>query len=181
MQRYRTPSPTRAPKHPDNYCFLCVRDRKPDASTHFLRQCPQLPQKERDLWTRVFDKTLQTRSQPRKTWPKKILGQTVSFRLMNLVEDFYGLDAVHDEENLQEDFFAEDQESDLTTDYMAPQEETPQGSSFSMKSVRVRCSRIDCDCGCTCKNTTAGIDNRRVNVSVSPAFPIELTNNKNGQ
>ena len=47
-QRYYTPSPTRAPKHPDNYCFICLRDRKPDASNHFLRQCPQLPQRERE-------------------------------------------------------------------------------------------------------------------------------------
>ena len=46
-QRYRAHSPTKAPKHPDNYCFICLRDCKPDASNHFLRQCPQLPQKER--------------------------------------------------------------------------------------------------------------------------------------
>ena len=48
-QRYKTPSPARTPKHPDNYCFICVRDRRPDASSHFLRQCPQLPKRERPL------------------------------------------------------------------------------------------------------------------------------------
>ena len=36
--RYKTPSPARVPKHSDNYCFLCVRDGKPNASDHFLRQ-----------------------------------------------------------------------------------------------------------------------------------------------
>ena len=118
MQRYQTPSPTRAPKHPDNYCFLCVRDRKPDASTHFLRQCPQLPQKERDLWTRVFDKTLQTRDQPRSTWPEKIEGQTVSISLMNMVEDFYNLDPVQNGEDQLPDYFGEETEHGLPEDYI---------------------------------------------------------------
>ena len=47
--RYNTPSPTRAPRNPENYCCLCLRDpqRKQDASTHFLRQCPTLPRRER--------------------------------------------------------------------------------------------------------------------------------------
>merc|ERR1712055_490693 len=47
--RYKTPSPAKAPKHPENYCFLCVRERRPDASSHFLRQCPQLPEREKDV------------------------------------------------------------------------------------------------------------------------------------
>ena len=48
-RRYQTPSPTRAPKNPDNYCPLFLKDtqRKHEASTHFLRQCPELPQRER--------------------------------------------------------------------------------------------------------------------------------------
>ena len=108
--RYRTPSPAKAPKHPENYCFLCVRERRPDASSHFLRQCPQLPKRERDLWTKVFDKSLQFRNLPRDSWPKKVGGQTVSVKLMSMVEDFYDLDQAPEEEAQQEDFFAEDAE-----------------------------------------------------------------------
>ena len=178
--RYKTPSPARTPKHPDNYCYLCVRDRRPDASSHFLRQCPQLPQRERDIWTRIFDKALQSRSQPRESWPKKILGQTVSVRLMNMVEDFYNLDQVPDAEYPREDFFAEEEESALTTDYMSLQEESSNDPDISIKSVKIKCSRIDCNCGCTCKDDTTGAANRRVNVSPSPAFPVEITNNKTG-
>ena len=49
--RYRTPSPVKAPKNPDNYCYLCLKDpqRKQNASTHFLRECSQLPQREREI------------------------------------------------------------------------------------------------------------------------------------
>merc|ERR1711888_528977 len=108
--RYKTPSPARTPKHPENYCFLCVRDGRPNASDHFLRQCPQLPKRERDLLTRVFDKTLQFRREPRDAWPKKVEGQTVSVKLVNMVEDFYDLDQPAEEETLQEDLFAENDE-----------------------------------------------------------------------
>merc|ERR1719309_803589 len=107
--RYKTPSPARTPKHPENYCFLCVRDGRPDAHTHFLRQCPQLPKRERDLWTRVFDKTLQFRSQPRDSWPKKVEGQTVNVKLISMVEDFYDLDEPAERESTH-DYFAEDDE-----------------------------------------------------------------------
>ena len=75
-QRYRDHSPTKAPKHPDNYCFICRRDRNPNASNHFLRQCPQLPQRERDLMDRVFEKAMRYRNQPQDTWPEKIENQT---------------------------------------------------------------------------------------------------------
>ena len=97
-----------------------------------------------------------------------------------MVEDFYDLDQVPDEEDQQEDFFAEEEESELTTDYMSMQEESFKDSSISMKSVKIKCARIDCNCGCTCKNDTTGRTNRRVSVSPSPAFPVEITNNKTG-
>ena len=124
-QRHGTPTSKRVPKHPDNYCYICTRDGKPEASTHFLRQCPQIPQKERDLWSRVFDETLQTRSQPRNTWPKQILGQTVNLRLMNLVEDFYCLEPLPDEEDTSGGQFADDKDSLLATDYMTKQDDAP--------------------------------------------------------
>ena len=54
--RYKTPSPAKAPKHPENYCFLCVRERKPDASSHFLRHCPQLPERERETSWQGYSK-----------------------------------------------------------------------------------------------------------------------------
>ena len=73
---------------------------------------------------RVFDKTLQSRNQPRDSWPKKILGQTVNLRLMNTVEDFYDLDQTPDEEDQQIDHFEEDSESGLSTDYSSLLEES---------------------------------------------------------
>ena len=112
------------PPNIQNYCFICLKDRKQEGSTHFLRQCPQLPQKERELMAKVFDKTLQTRNQPRDRWPKKILGQTVNLRLMNTVEDFYDLDQTPDEEDQQIDHFEEDSESGLSTDYSSLLEES---------------------------------------------------------
>ena len=48
-QRFRASSPAKVPKHPENFCFLCKRDGRPDASSHFLRQCPQLPERERNI------------------------------------------------------------------------------------------------------------------------------------
>ena len=51
-----------------------------------------------------------------------------------------------------------------------------------MKSVKVKNARIDCGCGCNCcktnKNESIGISNRRVCVSASPAFPVEIANDK---
>ena len=207
-QRYRAHSPTKAPKHPDNYCFICLRDRNPNASNHFLRQCPQLPQRERDLMARVFDKTLQYRSQPRDTWPEKIEGQTVNVKLVKMVEDFYGLDPAQNEEDQQTDYLEEELGGSLAVDWFSKDSpaaldssnvtlksikcKPPEGtncscncdqsckksSSISMKSVKIKCARIDCTCGCTCKGDTTGIANRRVNVSPSPAFPVEITNDK---
>ena len=50
-----------------------------------------------------------------------------------------------------------------------------------MKSVKTENAKISCKCGCKCKGILkTNINNRRVNVSVSPAIPIELTNNRNG-
>merc|ERR1711888_148048 len=37
VQRSRASSPAKVPRHPENYCFLCVRDGLPNASSHFLR------------------------------------------------------------------------------------------------------------------------------------------------
>ena len=89
---------------------------------------------------------------------------------MNMVEDFYDLDQVPDDEIQQEDFFAEEEESALTTDYMSLQEDNLKESSISMKSVKIKCARINCNCGCKCKDDTTGAANRRVNVSPSPAL-----------
>ena len=74
--RHRTPSPTKMPKHPDSYCHLCLKDphRKHLASTHFLRECRQLPQGERDYLRMIFEKALQKRTLPRDKWPQKIYG-----------------------------------------------------------------------------------------------------------
>ena len=55
-QRYRASSPAKAPKHPENFCFLCVRERKPNASSHFLRHCPQLPERERETSWQGYSK-----------------------------------------------------------------------------------------------------------------------------
>ena len=181
MQRYQTPSQTRAPKHPDNYCFLCVRDRKPDASTHFLRQCPQLPQKERDLWTRVFDKTLQTRSQPRNTCPEKIEGQTVSVSLMNMVEDFYDLSPVQDGENQLTDYFGEEPEHGLADDYMALQEDLLKGSSnIAARSVKCKPPKgkaCSCNCDQSCKKNRT-ITNRRICFSSRQRTPNKRTHTR---
>ena len=177
--RYKTPSPARAPKHPENYCFLCVRDGKPNASDHFLRQCPQLPKRERDLWTKVFDKALLLRNVPRDSWPKKIESQTVSVKLISMVEDYYDLD-LPQEETEPEDLFAEDEEPATMSDYMGMQEESSTEPTISMKSVKIRCNRIDCGCGCTCKDNPSDPVNRRVTVSPSPALQVELTNNQTG-
>ena len=44
-RRSHTPSPTRAPRNPEHYCYRCLEDpqRKHKASTHFFRQCPTKP------------------------------------------------------------------------------------------------------------------------------------------
>ena len=101
-RRSHTPSPTRAPRNPDHYCFRCLRDpqRKHEASTHFFRQCPTIPRKERDFLALLYDKALQHRSNPKESWPKKIMGQTVSVKLMNAVEDFYGLNEPQEYDDL---------------------------------------------------------------------------------
>ena len=98
--RQRTPTPTKAPRHPDSYCLICLRDpqRKHLASTHFLRECRLLPQGERDYLRRIFEKALQKRTLPRDKWPPKIYGdsgprvQTFNLKLVNMVEDFYDLE-----------------------------------------------------------------------------------------
>ena len=74
-----------------------------------------MPKRERDRWTKVFDKSLQFRNLPRDSWPKKVEGQTVSVRLMNMVEDFYDLDQVPEEEIQQEDLFAENATPETTS------------------------------------------------------------------
>ena len=62
------------------------------------------------------------------------------------------------------------------------QDIAPKEPDIAMKSVKTKSAKISCNCGCTCKkNTKTDVNNRRVNVSVSPAIPIELTNNRNGQ
>ena len=132
-----------------------------------------MPKRERDLWTKVFDKSLQFRNHPRDSWPKKVEGQTVSVRLMNMVEDFYDLDQAPEEDTLQEDLFEEDAEPEtMSCDYMNMQEEASADSAVSMKSVTVRCDRIDV--------APSDVIVRRVAVSPSPAFPVEITNNQTG-
>ena len=109
-----TPSPAKPPKNPDNYCCLCLRDpqRKHNASTHFLRECPQLPQRERDHLKMIFENALQKRSLPRDKWPKKLygptgVGQSFNLRLINMVEDFYDLNVTgHDDIGEGQDWFA---------------------------------------------------------------------------
>ena len=64
------------------------------AHTHFLRDCPQLPQKERDNLAAIFEEALQLKSLPREGWPKKLygltgVGQSVNARLIDMVEEFY--------------------------------------------------------------------------------------------
>merc|ERR1712015_356374 len=113
VQRLRASSPAKAPKHPENFCFLCVRDRRPDASSHFLRQCPQLPERERVVLARVFEKAMQYRNQPQDTWPEKIESQTCNMRLMKMVEDFYDIEPAPRGEDQQEDYFDEEQDSSI--------------------------------------------------------------------
>ena len=94
------PSPAKVPKNPENHCRLCLRDpqSKHKAGTHFLRECPLLPQNERDYLRRIFEKALQKRTLPRDKWPKKIYdpsgtrGQSFNLKLINMVEDYYDLD-----------------------------------------------------------------------------------------
>merc|ERR1711974_512109 len=45
---------------------------------------------------------------------------------------------------------------------------------------KIRCNRVDCSCGCTCKDNPSDPTNRRVTVSPSPALQVELTNNQTG-
>ena len=138
--RHRTPSPAKAPKNPDNYCCLCLKDpqRKHNASTHFLRECTQLPQRERDHLKMIFEKALQKRSLPRDRWPKKIYGpsgagQSLNVRLMNMVEDFYDLDATgHNDIEEGQDWFADDTES---SDHFADSQVTEPDQSKTVSNV----------------------------------------------
>ena len=55
-----------------------------------------------------------------------------------------------------------------------------------MVSVKVKNAKVNCNCTCKCSksdeitdsNEIVKITNRRVHVSASPAFPIEVNNNK---
>merc|ERR1711974_317511 len=76
--------------------------------------------------------------------------------------------------------FAEDDEPETLSDYMSMQEESSTEPTNSMKSVKIKCNRVDCGCGCTCKDNPSDPTNRRVSVSPSPAFQVELTNNRTG-
>ena len=139
--------------------------------------------RERDHFAKIFDKALQSRNQPRDRWPKKIMGQSVNLRLMNTVEDFYDLDQTLDVEDQHEDYFEDYSESGLSAETAALFEESLQdNSSVTMKSVKVKNFRVDCGCNCRCheadKRETEGITNRRVCVSASPAFPVEIANDK---
>merc|ERR1712029_214268 len=108
-------------------------------------------------------------------------GQTVSVKLVRMVEDFYDLDQPAEEETLQEDLFADNDEPEtMSCDYMGMQEKSPTGPTISMKSVKIKYCRVDCGCGCTCKDNPSDPINRRVNVSPSPAFQVELANNRTG-
>merc|ERR1711888_20886 len=105
MERDDWIPPTKVPKHPENFCFRCVRDCRPDASSHFLRQCPQLPERERNMLERVFEKAMQYRNQPQDTWPETIESQTCNTRLMRMVEDFYDVEPASN----GEDYFEGDE------------------------------------------------------------------------
>ena len=59
----------------------------------------------------------------------------------HMVEDFYDLDQPPEEEIQQEDLFAEDEEPEtMSLDYIGMQEESPTGSTFSMKTAKTKCS-----------------------------------------
>ena len=75
IRRADTPSPTRTPSNPEAYCSICKRDpkRRHNASSHFLRQCPSLPQSERDFFARIYDRALQYRNIPQDQWPEQIM------------------------------------------------------------------------------------------------------------
>merc|ERR1712029_1211329 len=108
-------------------------------------------------------------------------GQTVSVKLVRMVEDFYDLDQPAEEETLQEDLFADNDEPEtMSCDYMGMQEKSPTGPTISMKSVKIKYCRVDCGCGCTYKDNPSDPTNRRVNVSPSPTLQVELTNNRTG-
>merc|ERR1712108_27990 len=95
----------------------------------------------------------------RDSWPEKILGQTVNINLVNLVEDFYDLDPTPDEEDQQIDYFKEDSEHSLATDYSTLHEESLKvNSNITMRSVKCKPPEIkNCNCNCdqTCQKTRA--------------------------
>ena len=129
MERDDWIPPTKIPKHPENFCFRCVKDCRPDASSHFLRQCPQIPEKDRNMLERVFEKAMQYTNQPQDTWPKKIEGQTCNTRLMRMVEDFYDLEPAPGGEDRQTNCFEEGQKIEARE----PNPEVESGSEPSDK------------------------------------------------
>merc|ERR1712055_978701 len=80
---------------------------------------------------------------------------SVNVNLVNLVEDFYDLDPTPDEEDQQVDYFKEDPEYSLPTDFSALHEELlKDNSNITMRSVKCKPPEVkNCDCNCdqTCK------------------------------
>ena len=95
--RADTPSPIRTLSNPEAYCTICKKDprRRHEASSHFLRQCPSLPQHERDFFARLYERAFQYRSVPQDQWPEQIMGQKATVKFINTMEDFYGLNEDH--------------------------------------------------------------------------------------
>ena len=90
---------SKAPRNPANHCYICLGDphQKHKASTHFMRDCSQIPQSERDHLREIFRLAAKKRTLPRDKWPERIYGylksggQTFNLKLINMVEDFYDL------------------------------------------------------------------------------------------
>ena len=122
----------------------------------------------------IFDKALQNRDKPRNSWPKKIMGQSVNIRLMNTVEDFYGLEESQEHEDQYEDYFEDQSEPGLSAETAALLAESLEDhTSVNMVSVKVKNAKVNCNCTCKCSksdeitdsNEIVKVTNRRVNVS----------------
>merc|ERR1712108_132827 len=109
-------------------------------------------------------------------------GQTVNVSLVNLVEDFYDLDPTPDEEDQQMDYFKEDSDYSLATDYSTLHGESlKDNSNITMRSVKCKLPEIknptaNCNCNCdqTCEKTRA-ITSRRICLSSHPHVPDKNT------
>ena len=86
-QKLSAPSklPNRVPKKANNYCFVCKQNSS-QAETHFMKDCPNLSEGDRQFIFNLYDKALRNRmvdAQDRDTG----IGES----LIDQVEEYYGL------------------------------------------------------------------------------------------